>query len=395
MLIHWIWFSMLGGISPRQKLQLLERFSDPEDIYYTQNFDSVPDVTADMAEALENKDLSAAQKVQKICAEKRIGILTFRDDAYPNRLRNIHQPPLVLYYKGNLPDFEKQPVIGVVGTRKASAYGLHNTRTFSREIAACGGLVVSGGAYGIDTMALEGALEAGKQTVAVLGCGVDVVYPRTNRALFARIEQQGCLLSEYLPGTKPMPWQFLERNRIISGLSNGVLVAEAPEKSGALNTAKNAFEQGREVFVIPGNIGVASSLGSNKLLQEYGRAVFSGWDVLKDFAPQYPNTVNPDGITQKSIAPLQVAQIQKIPQPDKKDIDNTAPSTYSDLETGACEFGSPEQQVLSCLDSIPRPVDDVIAQAGLPPAQTLSILTKLALKGMILNHPGRLVSAIK
>ncbi len=395
MLVHWIWYAMLSGVSARQKLQLLERFSDPEDIYYTQKFDRIPDVTAEMAEALENKDLSSAQKVQKACADKNIGILTFRDAAYPNRLRNIHQPPLVLYYKGILPDFERQPVIGVVGTRKASAYGLHNTHTFSGEIAACGGLVVSGGAYGIDTMALEGALQAGKQTVAVLGCGVDVVYPRTNRALFARIEEHGCLLSEYIPGTGPMPWQFLERNRIISGLSNAVLVAEAPEKSGALNTAKNAFEQGRDVFVIPGNISVASSAGSNKLLQDYGRAVFSGWDVLKDFAPQYPDTVQMRSVTPAPIPAVQVAQTPQIPRIDKKDIDNDAPNTYSDLETGACKLSSRERRVLACLNSIPRPVDDVIAQAQLPSAEVLSILTKLALKGMILNHPGRLVSAIK
>ncbi len=395
MLIHWIWYAMLSGVSARQKLKLLERFSDPEDIYYTQNFDSVPDVTAEMAEALENKDLSSAQSVQKTCGEKNIGILTFRDAAYPNRLRNIHQPPLVLYYKGVLPDFERQPVIGVVGTRKASAYGLHNTRTFSREIAACGGLVVSGGAYGIDTMALEGALEAGKQTVAVLGCGVDVIYPRTNRALFDRIEEHGCLLSEYVPGTGVKPWQFLERNRIISGLSHAVLVAEAPEKSGALNTAKNAFEQGREVYVIPGNIGVASGLGSNKLLQDYGRAAFSGWDVLKDFAPQYPDTVQMRSVEIKPIPPVQVAQLSKIPYPDKKDIDNGAPSTYSVLNTGDSKLSPQERQVLACLDSIPRPVDDVIARAQLPAAEVLGILTKLALKGMVLNHPGRLVSAIK
>jgi DNA processing protein len=193
-----------------------------------------------------------------------------------------------------------------------------------------------------------------------------------------------------------MPWQFLERNRIISGLSNGVLVAEAPERSGALNTANNAFEQGRDVFVIPGNIGVASSIGSNKLLQEYGKAAFSGWDVLKDYAPMYPHTVvQTQTEVTKPIPAVQVAQTPKIPHLDKKDIDNTASNTYSDLETGACKAGSPEQQVLACLDSIPRPVDDVIAQAGLPAAEVLSILTKLALKGMILNHPGRLVSAIK
>jgi DNA processing protein len=386
---------MLPGLSARQKLALLERFSDPEDIYYTDKFDHIPDVTAEMAEALENKDLTPAQKVLRTCAEKKIGILSFHDAAYPQRLRNIHEPPILLYYKGTLPDFEAQPVIGVVGTRKASAYGLHNARQFSQEIAACGGLVVSGGAYGVDTAALEGALQAGKETVAVLGCGVDVVYPRTNRLLFARIEDSGCLLSEYLPGTGPKPWQFPERNRIISGLSNGVLVVEAPEKSGALITARNAFEQGREVFVIPGNIGVASGLGSNKLLQEYGGAVFSGWDVLKDYAPQYPGIVQMHKVSETPMPPVQVAQERKIPILDKKDIDNPVITTYSVLDTENSQYSQQERDVLACLDSIPRPVDEVIARAGLPAAEVLSILTKLALKGAILNHPGRLVSARK
>ena len=386
---------MLPKLSTRQKLALLERFSDPEDIFYTEKFDHLTDVPAEAAAALENKDLVQAQKVLGTCGEKKIGILTFGDAGYPSRLRNIHEPPLVLYYKGILPDFENRPVIGVVGTRKASAYGLHNARQFSREIAACGGLVVSGGAYGIDTMALEGALQAGKQTVAVLGCGVDVVYPRTNRALFTRIEENGCLISEYLPGTGPKPWQFPERNRIISGMSNGVLVVEAPERSGALITAKNAFEQGREVFVIPGNIGVASGLGSNKLLQEYGGAVFSGWDVLKDYASQYPETVQQQCVAETPTMPLQVAQSVKIPSFDKKDVDNPPHATYSVLDTENSQHSQKEQQVLACLDSIPRPVDEVIAGAGLPSSEVLGILTKLALKGMVLNHPGRLVSARK
>lgn len=403
MLIHWIWYAMLPKLSARQKLSLLERFSDPEDIYYTEKFDHVPDLTGDMMDALENKDLTEAQKVVKRCADKKISILTIRDAAYPSRLRNIHNPPLVLYYKGTLPDFEGQPVIGVVGTRKASAYGLNNARQMSAEIAACGGLVVSGGASGIDTMALQGAMDAGRPVVAVLGNAVDVVYPRTNRTLFARIEGNGCLLAEYLPGTGPKPWQFPERNRIISGLSNGVLVVEAPEKSGALITARDAFEQGREVFAVPGNIGVPSGAGSNKLLQDYAAAVLSGWDVLKQYAPQYPNVECRQpmlyGKSELKSSLLKVAQhsnvIPDFPETDKKGIDNPTASAYSDLENADSGLNDREQQIIACLSSEPMPVDDLIAQVGLPAAQVLRILTKLSLKGLIFNHPGRLVSARK
>lgn len=401
MLIHWIWYAMLPKFSLVQKLALLERFSDPEDIYNTQRFDRFEDITPEAAETLENKDLTQAKQVVKTCAEKQLGILTIRDAAYPSRLRNIADPPLVLYYKGRLPDFEQQPVVAVVGTRKASTYGMNNARSMSRQIAACGGLVISGGAYGVDTAALRGALETGARTVAVLGCGADVVYPKTNRELFERIAEKGCLLSEYLPGTQAMPWQFPERNRILSGLSDGVLVVEAPEKSGALITARDALEQGRDVFVVPGNIDVATCAGSNALLQDGAAAVFSGWDVLKDYASQYPDTVQkretayfPD----RNVSQVKVAQATKLPklppESDKKDIDKKNTNDYSVFDNSNCQLSEQERKILSCLERTPRPVDEVIAQTGMPAAQVLQILTKLALIGVVMNHPGRLVSAI-
>ena len=402
MLIHWIWYATLSQLSLRQKVGLLEHFSDPEEIFYAQSYSHIPQVSDDMAKALTNKDLTQAQQVLKHCAEKHISILTFSDTAYPSRLRNIEDPPLVLYYKGVLPDFEGQPLIAVVGTRKASTYGITNARHMAAQIAACGGLVVSGGAYGIDTAAHQGALEAGKQTVAVLGCGADVVYPRSNRRLFAQIEQNGCLLSEYLPGTEPKPWQFPERNRILSGMSSGVLIVEAPERSGALITARKAFEQGRDVFVVPGNIDVATCAGSNALLQDCAAAVFSGWDAVKEYAPQYPGVVENRPIQRQvyneapTASRLKVAQTTQTPKhADKKDIDNPKSSAYSVLDNESSQLNQEEKQIVACLNSTPRPVDEVIAQMGMPAGKVLSALTKLALKGVVINHPGRLVSARK
>lgn len=357
-----------------------------------ERYDHIPEITGEMAKALKDKDLSPAKTVIKSCGEKQIGIVTIGDASYPSRLRNIADAPLVLYYKGALPDFEGQPVISVVGTRKASAYGLKNAERLSKQIAACGGLVVSGGAAGIDTMALKGALEEGKQTVAVFGCGVDVVYPKTNRQLFAKIAEKGCLISEYTPGTGPKPWQFPERNRILSGLADGVLVVEAPEKSGALITARNAFDQGRDVFVVPGNIDVATCTGSNALLQDCGAAVFSGWDVVKEYASIYPEAVE----NRKPEAPiLMVAEEISIPgaETDKKYIDNSGLSAYSDLENILSKLSEQEKAIYVCMDGTPRPVAEVIAQVGLPAAVVLSVLTKLAIKGVVTNHPGGLVSA--
>lgn len=398
MLIHWIWFSMLPKLSIKQKNLLLERFSDPEEIYRISDFGNIAGVSPEAASILENKDLTAPRQVVHECAQKHISILTRADASYPDRLRNIYDAPLVLYCKGLLPDMEVRPCIGVVGTRKASAYGMNNARRMSMQIAACGGIVVSGGATGIDTMALEGALAGGGRVVAVLGNGVDVVYPRSNRKLFEQIEKNGCLLSEYLPGTEPKPWQFPERNRIISGLSDGVFVVEAPARSGALITARLAFEQGREVFTVPGNIDVPNYAGSNALLQDCAAAVLSGWDVVKEYRDRYPDVVvkreAPVQMTQPTLS--QTPQIPDTDAPgDKKAVDNPANTAYIDLDAILAKLEPEEQKVVACLKQTPCPAENIIEQAGLPAARVMGILTKLALKGVVINHPGRLVSLKK
>lgn len=384
--VYWVWFAMLPGLSVRQKLALLERYSDPEEIFHAPDAVSTADLPADRKEALSNKDTTEAERIVKLCTRKNIGILPFGAAAYPSRLRNISDPPLVLYYQGVLPDFEERPVVAVVGTRKASAYGLNQARQLSEQIAACGGMVVSGGALGVDTQALQGALAAGGQTVAVLGSGVDVAYPPSNRQLFYKIMDTGCLLSEYPPGTGPKPWQFPERNRILSGMSNGVLVIEAPEKSGALITARDALEQGRDVFVVPGNIDMPTCRGSNGLLQEGAGAVFSGWDAVREYAPQYPNIIQKQEIRQVRTEERTA---------DKKVIDNPASTPYSVIENENSRLTQEECALLACLDSTPRPVDEVVAQSGMAAGVVLSMLTKLALKGVVMNHPGKLVSAKK
>lgn len=395
MQMYWIWFAALQGISLRQKLQLLERFSDPEELYYADTDEDVTLLPPELAQALSNKDLTEARKIVKQCEDLHIHILTYGDTAFPDRLRCIHNPPLVLYYKGVLPEFDAQPVIGVVGTRKASAYGKTNALDMSAEMAACGALVISGGAAGIDTEALKGAMDADAPVVAVLGCGVDVVFPASNRTLFQKITQEGCLLSEYPPGTTPLPWQFPERNRIISGLSNGVLVVEAPAKSGALITARDAMEQGRDVFVVPGNINNSTCAGSNALLQEGASAVFCGWDVLKDYAPQYPSVQKREFVAAMPNAQTLVflqAPIQT-PVADKKSVDNSAFGAYSDQGSAVSGLDALSRRLLDCLDTEPKPVDEVIARMQEPAAEVLGALTKLALLGLVLNHPGRLVSA--
>ena len=282
------------------------------------------------------------------------------------------------------------------------------------QIARCGGIVVSGMAYGIDGMATRGALTAGTPAVGILGCGADVVYPPSNKGLFEDMEQYGCLLSEFVPGTPPIGRNFPKRNRIISGLSCGVLVVEAPEKSGALITAQLALDQGRDVFVVPGNIDVDTFVGSNRLLRDGAIAISSGWDIMSEYEQQFPDKVrkfdapmrqtandkNPDFTAQPEKIQPKVAQKAKVLGKDKvskqnthkKVIDNDGPSPYSDLEDKMPPLLADEQKIVSALTKEPRPVDDVIAQTGLPTAKMLAALTLLQVKGIVKQHPGKRIS---
>lgn len=399
MLIYWIWFAQLEGISLTQKLALMQQFHDPEEIYHIQgNISGIPE---EVMQALEDKDLREAKKILADCAHKGISILTLRDESYPQKLKNTYDPPLVLYVKGMLPEWDAIPVIGIVGTRKASSYGLHTALRFGGQIASCGALVVSGGASGIDTKAMEGALDAGWPVVGVLGCGVDVAYPASNRKLFARVAENGCLISEYPPKTPGIYWHFPQRNRIISGMADGLLVVEAPKKSGALITAKIAMEQGRDVYVVPGNVDVESCVGSNALLQDRAVAALSGWDVVKEYEAVYPGKVKKNQIPPHTPSePLKVAQSLSFPEnmedfdgtSQKKAIDKEEKSTYSVLDGAAAALSEAEQAVLACVPRQPVLVDEVIARVELPAGTVRSILTKLSMKGLTAVYPGGRIS---
>lgn len=403
MLIYWIWLAELKGLTCAQKQMLLQHFRDPEEIYHSDStaFSKVDGMTVEMLDALEDKNLTQAHRILSACTDKGIGVLTLLDKAYPARLRNTYDPPIVLYYKGKLPNWEQTPTIGIVGTRKATAYGMRAAYRYGGQIAACGGMVVSGGAAGIDTMALEGALAAGGAVMCVFGSGVDVYYPARNKSLFEEILNRGCLMSEYPPRTEPLSWHFPRRNRILSGISNGVLVVEAPQRSGALITARLAMEQGREVFAVPGNVDVEACAGSNALLQDYGIAALSGWDVMKEYQAMFPGKIakrnTPQAFEQK---PDRVAQPPAVPQrkekpveqTDKKSIDKEEKSSYSVVNNSAVPLNEREQAVLDKISREPIFVDQVIEAAGLPAGTVKAILTKLAVKGRIHNHPGGRVS---
>ena len=412
MLIHWIWLATRSGLNDRQKVAILDVFRDPEEVFYGDKtaYANVEGITSETVRSLEDKNLTEAREILDNCIEKDIQICTFHDADYPTRLKNIADPPVVLYHRGHLGQLEGGPVIAVVGTRKASAYGMTTASRMGYQIAKCGSVLVSGLAEGIDGSAMRGALTAGGKIVGVLGCGVDVVYPAVHRSLYLDTERNGCLVSEFPPGTPPYKWNFPKRNRIISGLSNGVLVVEAPTGSGSLITAHQALDQGRDVFVVPGNIDVPTFQGSNALLREGAIAVTSGWDVVSEYQALYPGKISMgQSNLQQEISPAfeetekasaKVAQRPIVPKGkateekklQKKIIDNGENKPYSDQQN-IWETLSPEEKaLLEPLRKGEMLVDEWIAASGLPTGKVLGMLTMLQIRGVVKRLPGERIS---
>ena len=399
---YWLWLALHPELSEQEKGKLLRCDINPEDLFFPDREGTFPEELTDLIKkARSSRDLKAAEQILTRCAREGIRILTLEDERYPVRLKNIPDPPLVLYYKGTLPDLDAVPAIGVVGTRKASAYGMTTARQLGWQIAKCGGAVVSGLAMGIDGAAMEGALMAGGIVVGVLGCGPEQIYPKSNRSLFAQVEDDGCILSEYPPGTPPNKWNFPRRNRIISGLCSGVLIVEAPEKSGSLITARLAGEQGRDVFVVPGNVDLPSFAGSYRLLREGATPVNSGWDILCEYESLYPDKLRRDmtsiprermeeKVAQPQIKPQKTANRRPEGEKErKKTIDKASPTPYIDLNETLPKLTQEERALVSALRAGPRQADDVIAETGLTTGKFLAAMTMLEIKGIVKRLPGK------
>lgn len=383
MLEHWIWLATRQGLNKRKQYELLQRFGDPEAVYRSTE---------------ETGDLKEAQQILSRCREQGIQLLTLEDPRYPQRLKGIYDPPLVLYCRGSLPDWEKKPVIGAVGTRSCSDYGLRCARRMGEQLTLCGGTVVSGVAAGIDAAVLTGALTAGGAPTVFLAGGVDVIYPAENRSLCQEIlNRGGCIISEQPPGVQSVKWLFSPRNRLISGISNAVLVVEAPEKSGALITARHALEQGREVYAVPGPIDSESCSGTNTLLRDGARIAQSGWDILRDLQDRFEGLADRTGSRIPLLKnPVEIPLFQRKAtqyQPkEKKTIDNAGKQPYSDVDKKPAVRPPREQAILDQLLQGPKLTDEVINDCGLPKGEALAVMTLLEIQGAVRRLPGNLLA---
>lgn len=281
--IYWIWLAQKLNNHNADFQRLLDVFhGSPYDVYRADEglLDMADCLTRVQKTALSDKSIDEALTIHAFCKKNGIGVLCYGDPAYPQSLKAIKKPPIVLYYLGKLPDFNNKIFVSVVGTRQMTEYGMRSCYKIAYELASAGAVVVSGMALGIDSIAHAGAIGARGTTVAVLGCGVDVIYPKQHRKLRKMIMENGVVLSAYPPGTPAYKSNFPERNAIISGLSEGTLVVEAPMRSGSLITAEYASEQSRSVYALPGSIEEPMSEGTNNLIKEGAVAITCARDIL-------------------------------------------------------------------------------------------------------------------
>ncbi len=370
--IYWIWYQNIPKLSAKVKLCLIRETESPREIFRTAGacLKSL-NVSDDIISVIKNS--STVENISKLAdlMEKHddISVTTYFDFDYPKLLCEINDPPLVLYYKGDISILQNR-CIAMVGTRNASEKGCYHARSFAREFAAEGYTVISGMAKGIDAAAHIGALGVGN-TCAVLGCGVDVVYPKENKELYNKICQKGVVISEYLPGTRPEKWSFPVRNRIISGLSDSVLLVEAPAKSGAINTVRHAADQNRDVFVLYDNSEEPGFEGNRELIADGVTSVTNPYDIINKLGFSAFDSLFDDSRPQKT---LKVAEDVVVPPEFTRD--------YSELDEN-------EFRVMELIHSGIRQFDEIVMESGLDISTVGYALTMLEFKGYIIQKVGK------
>ena len=354
---YWVALSLVPGVGSVLFKRLLDQFKTPDAVFRATLRDllRVEGIGKRVAEEiLKGPAEKKTERELRLLKEAGGTLLTIADERYPLRLREIYDPPPLLYLRGELRE-EDNFALSIVGSRKTSPYGRWITEKMSQEIVRHGITIVSGMARGIDSVAHGGAISGGGRTLAVLGCGIDVIYPPENRTLFGQIIDHGAVLSEFPMGSRPEGIHFPRRNRIISGLSIGVVVVQASAKSGSLITAEYALEQGREVFAIPGNVGADGSRGTNRLIKEGAKLVESSEDILEEILPRWKrmgeNSIN-------------------VQCPGEGLLDE-------------------EKIICQLLSESPLHIDVIIRESRLDPGKVSGLLLDMELKGLITQWPGK------
>ena len=387
----WLALRRVPGVGPRTAHLLLEKFGAPEKIFALKA-DQIAAAGVQNKVAHAVADFRDFEPIEReLCELPRIGahLVRWTDADYPARLREIADPPPYLFVRGETPAPDTR-CVAVVGARAASDAGRRMARRIGFELAAKGFTVVSGLARGIDAEAHQGALDAGGKTIAILGCGVDVIYPPEHRQLAdAIIANAGAIFSELPVGSQPLPENFPTRNRIISGLSLGVVIVEAAEKSGSLITARMALEQNRQVFAVPGSPLGGKASGSNRLIKQGAVLVDCVEDVIEELAPQLvesaASVAKSSGITSGKPSPVARNSQKSAAKPGTKSVERI-------LESSDATVKAAKAIILELKDDTKLHVDSLIEASGLDAQTVLRLLLELELKGIVAQHPGKLFS---
>lgn len=362
--LGWLALALTPGLGARTAGKLLRAFGSPEAIFNasltTLEAHRLP---AAVAQAIHSRQpLSAAAKELAQTEAAKCRLVTWDEPQYPQLLREIYDPPPLLYVKGNA-ELLNRHAISIVGTRRPTPYGNQIAERLARDLANCGLVVVSGLARGIDACAHKGALSSTRGgTVGILGCGVDVTYPKENRKIFAEIEERGAIISEFPLGTFPAPQNFPIRNRMIAGMARGVVVVEGAQYSGSLITARLAMECGREVFAVPGNVTQPAAFGPNQLIKQ-GAKLVTGWE---DVIEELPTPIRAE------LVPVETTSGDERASLVEQSLGPAGKTLYAMLEVDSA-----------------RHVDDLVERSGMSSSEVLSSLFELEMKGLVQQLPGK------
>lgn len=443
-LIYWIWLSLKLNNQNTVFQGLLDAFGNSVHNIYDadrKSIDRIANLNDRQKTALCDKNLDEAISIFNYCKANGVGVLHYGDEKYPEQLECMKNPPILLYYMGRLPNFKQKLCVSIVGTRKMTEYGMRSCYKIAYELASAGAVVVSGMALGIDSIAHAGAIGARGETVAVLGCGIDVIYPKQHRLLRKYICENGAVITPYHPGTPAFKNHFPERNAIISALSEGTLIVEAPKHSGALITAEHAAEQSRTVYALPGSIEEPMSEGPNMLIMNGATAITCARDILRyyfenksplvdpvklrqgELSSEFDNDIlrhigisaschgkgpeaSPEALLRKLNNELnnnaeQNSDYYSIPKIKKiREGENIGPSSKAtENQEKKSESAVIDSSILDSLDEneravfaefpCDRPISmDVLAARGLDIGILMSTLTMLEIKGLITTLPG-------
>ncbi len=411
---------LVFGFGSKTARRILDRFASPKEFfdYYDAHGEAafpLSGVTKGRLERVSDRDVA---DVMNACDRLGISLLAYGEDKYPRRLAETDSPPSLLYIKGKFPDIDSECAVTVVGPRKVSDYGARSSFSISRRLAAAGCIILSGGAVGTDSAAHRGALSCGGKTVAVLGCGINYNYPKENEELREEISRSGCLISEYPPDHRPSKFTYPQRNRILSALGCGTVVIEAGKRSGALITANCANEQGRDVFVIPGNPSDEHYEGSNLLFRDGARPLLSVADILEEYYPMFSSRIDLEkandircseadfisaGLSLGVHTESADRKSERTGRGDSKGKGRTHGTVGEGSGLSSAERSAPtvkpDEALISSLSEAARRIylfdlgesftaDDAVDAAGCKAADSVSALTELEIMGLITALPG-------